>query len=207
MDKREAVAKSEEVWTVVAEKGLSKQDALVELGVGYSKMPKNACYLCEYTKDKCGFWNCSLCPMIGMWTEEGLGHCIDTGSPYLYIEDKLGKEISPGSPRHRAAAWEIVALHRRWLQENSEEVNNPARIGDTYSWNGTPYSIRRCGCDGLVFVALEGKQYYSRGFAPFGQAVLTQKQMQQEINYLVNDYGLVYIGELDDIMPINKGGK
>jgi len=206
MNKREAVVKSEEVWTIIAEKGLSKQDAFAEVGVGYSKTPKNACYLCQYTEDKCGFWNCSLCPMIGMWTEEEQGRCIDDGSPYLYIEDKLGKAANPGDPMYRVAAWDIVALHRQWLQENPEEVNHPASIGDTYSWCGTPYSIRRCGSDGLVFVALERENFYSGGGSPFGQAVLTEEQMQQEINALVNNYSLVYIGKLDDIIKI-KGVK
>ncbi len=200
MEAREAVEKSEKMWTLMAHEGVDKKVALKALGE--TTNPSKDCYLCQYTKDIGS--SCSGCPLYGTWSSKG--RCIDAGSPYLALETEDGY-VDFSTPQARADSWRVVALHREWLEANPAKVDSPAQIGDTYMWLGSVYSIRRAGADGMILVGLEGKYYYSGLDNPFGQKVLTADQMQQEINYLVDNFMLVYMGKIQDIITINKGGK
>jgi len=112
----EAVVKSERMWEFIAVHGCTKREAMRELF--YGEKVKEDCWLCQYVKDIQR--GCRDCPLMGMWGGTGRSSCTNSESPFT----KWGIKVSKESPEARSAAWEMVKLHRDWLDSHPEPTVN-----------------------------------------------------------------------------------
>jgi len=125
MQRWEAVDKSGRMWEFIAVHGCTKVKAMREL-FGGGRVKEN-CWLCQYVEDIRG--GCCDCPLMGMWGSRGGGGCADEESPFTKWRDTVSKE----SPEARSAAWEMVKLHRDWLDSHPKPTVNMKAAAKTPS--------------------------------------------------------------------------